>query len=74
MTHPATDPDSNEARLERHRRLHSMWPNGRPETHVERQLRLALDHLERVLNGCRSAREQQDADTAAREFLSECGR
>lgn len=38
------------------------------------QLDLALSHLDKVLNGCRSAHDQQAADTAAREFLLECGR
>jgi len=68
------DPQSNDAILERHRRACSAWPHGCPETHTERQLRQALDHLDRVLNGCRSAHDQQGADTAAREFLRECGR
>lgn len=68
------DPDSDTARLARHRAYHSAWPNGRPETHAERRLREALDHLERVLNGCRSAAEQLEADTKAREFLADCGR
>lgn len=70
----AIDPDSDAARLERHRKAFSMWPNGRPETHAERRLREALDHLERVLNGCTSHAQQQEADTKAREFLADCGR
>ena len=63
------DPESNEAILARHRAASSQWPNGRPETHTERALREAVDHLDRVLNGCRSHAEQLAADTAARNFL-----
>lgn len=38
------------------------------------QAKLALDHLDKILNGCRTADEQQAADTAGRDFLQACGR
>jgi hypothetical protein len=37
-------------------------------------LHMALDHLQKVLNGCRNHNEQQCADTEARNFLAACGR
>lgn len=37
---------------------------------IEATLEKALEHLEKVLNGCRSHSEQQAADAAAREFLA----
>lgn len=37
---------------------------------IDATLKTALEHLERVLNGCRSHSEQQAADKAAREFLA----
>lgn len=42
------DPQSDAARLEAHRKRHSMYPNGRPESNVERQLRAALDRIKRA--------------------------
>ncbi len=33
-------------------------------------LKTAIEHLEKVLNGCRSHDEQQAADKVAREFLN----
>lgn len=71
---PAVDPDSDTARIARHRTACTAWPAGRPETHAERRLREALDYLERILNGCTNHAEQQAADTLAREFLADCGR
>lgn len=37
---------------------------------IEAALEKALEHLDKVLNGCRSHSEQQAADTAARGFLA----
>lgn len=35
--------------------------------------RVAIGHLDKVLNGCRNASEQQAADTAARDWLASIG-
>ncbi len=39
----------------------------------QQQLQIAIGHLDKVLNGCRNATEQQSADTAAREWLASIG-
>lgn len=35
--------------------------------------RIAINHLIKILNGCRTAGEQQNADTAARDWLLSIG-
>lgn len=35
--------------------------------------RVAIAHLDKVLNGCRNSTEQQAADTAARDWLASIG-
>ena len=39
----------------------------------QQALMVAITHLDKVLNGCRTASEQQRADTAAREWLASIG-
>lgn len=62
------DQDSDVARLARHRQLHAA-PRPLPSA-VERTLVEALQHLDRVLNGCQTHAEQLEADAAARAFLN----
>ena len=45
------------------------FENMTPADMYQSLLRMAVDHLDKVLNGCRSHQEQQAADKAAREFL-----
>ena len=40
---------------------------------VRATARIAIGHLEKVLNGCRTAEEQMAADKAAREWLTSIG-
>lgn len=40
---------------------------------AQEALQTAVGHLQKVLNGCRSADEQQRADTAARNWLASIG-
>ena len=40
-----------------------------PLATVQQQFQIAISHLDRVLNQCRNAAEQQEADTAARDWL-----
>ena len=73
------DPDSNEARLARHRdafrTVHPDVAAGRRAAlaNFQEQLQVAIGHLQAVLNKCRSADEQQRADTAARDWLVSIG-
>lgn len=62
------DNDSDSARLARHRELFNPAP--RLDSCMELNFIEALDHLERVLNGCQTHAEQQAADVAARQFLA----
>jgi hypothetical protein len=75
------DPESNEARLAAHVRLHNLCLPPHPEVAactrqaeaVREAARVAIAHLIRVLNGCRTADEQQQADTEARDWLRSIG-
>jgi len=40
---------------------------------VRATARVAIGHLDKVLNGCSTAHEQQAADTAARDWLTSIG-
>lgn len=70
MTTPPTDvdPDSDQARLARHRALHNLGLKPPPSALAD-TLAEALQHLDRVLNGCQTHAEQQEADAKARSFL-----
>lgn len=61
--------DGNEVRLERHRALHNIGLKPLPSA-IETTLAEALEHLNSVLNGCKTHAEQQSADVAARDFLA----
>lgn len=70
------DKDSDAYKLEQHRNLHNLvHPDIRrlALANNQTQLQIAIGHLNKVLNGCRSAAEQQAADTAARDWLSSIG-
>jgi hypothetical protein len=65
---------TNDEILERHRKACSMWPKGRPETHSERGLRVALDHIKALMYGHDNPHDQRKVQEAADEFLREHGR
>lgn len=70
------DKDSDSYRLEQHRNLHSLvHPDIRSMAlaNSQTQLQIAIQHLSKVLNGCRTASEQQAADAAARDWLLSIG-
>lgn len=86
MTTP--DPDSNEARLARHRALFSLGPppnlgvvekarlNGLTSLALENsqhQLRIAIGHLHALLNTQRTATQSWEAEGATRDWLRSIG-
>lgn len=51
-----------------------LWQlEGRQNSANEAKLRIAIGHLDKVLNGCRTSDEQQKADTDARDWLISIG-
>lgn len=73
------DPTSDAYKLEAHRALHrTVHPDVAAArraalANAQEQLQLAIGHLNKVLNGCRNANEQMEADRAARDWLNSIG-
>lgn len=75
------DPDSNEARLAAHRRLHNLGIPPHPEVVARNQWSSlmflqrneAIGHLQSILNDRRTATQALESDRAAREWLRSIG-
>lgn len=82
MTTP--DPDTNEARLARHRALHNIGLPPHPEVQAREasrlalansqyQLQIAIGHLHALLNSRRTATQAWEAEREARQWLESIG-
>lgn len=71
------DPDSDRARLERHRKLHNLGIAPHPEAVANaiklEQLDAAIQHLKAILNVRMTANEMLAAEKAARDWLDSIG-